>query len=116
MISELTLAELSQAPDEVKAILDNLLSINIKIVEENKESSHLAKLYLGAKILSPKFLNDAIHIALATINRADILVSWNFKQIVNLDRIRKFNAVNLVKGYHLLEIRSPQEVLYGQGN
>ena len=55
-------------------------------------------------------LADAQHIALATVARVDVLVSWNFRHIVNLDRIRGFNAVNLRAGYPLLEIRSPLEL------
>jgi hypothetical protein len=55
-------------------------------------------------------LADAQHIAVATVARVDVLVSWNFRHIVNLDRIRGFNAVNLRAGYPLLEIRSPLEV------
>lgn len=54
---------------------------------------------------------DALHIALATVARVDVLVSWNFKHIVNLRRIHAYNAVNLKRGYPLLEIRSPREVI-----
>jgi len=48
---------------------------------------------------------------LATINRADVLISWNFKHIVNLKRIHGYNAVNLKLGYPILEIRSPKEII-----
>ena len=54
-----------------------------------------------------------MHIALATLARVDALVSWNFKHIVNLHRIRGFNGVNLMRGYGTLEIRSPREVAGG---
>jgi len=54
---------------------------------------------------------DAQHIAIATISRVEVLVSWNFRHIVNLPRIRGYNAVNLRGGYPLLEIRTPQEVI-----
>lgn len=55
--------------------------------------------------------SDALHVALATIGRVDVLVSWNFRHIVNLGKIRLFNAVNLEQGYGLIEIRTPREVL-----
>jgi len=58
------------------------------------------------------YLADAQHIAIASVERVDVLVSWNFKQIVNLDRIHAFNAVNIKLGYPILEIRSPMEVLH----
>jgi hypothetical protein len=61
-------------------------------------------------ILSPKHFADARHIALATVARADVLVSWNFRHVVNFEKIRRFNAVNLEMGYALITIHSPQEV------
>ena len=54
---------------------------------------------------------DALHIGIATVARVDVLVSWNFKHIVNLRRIHAFNAVNLKQGYPVLEIRNPREVI-----
>jgi hypothetical protein len=54
---------------------------------------------------------DGLYIGNATIRKADILVSWNFKHIVNIDRIRKYNAVNLMLGYSSTEIRTPREIL-----
>ena len=70
----------------------------------------LTDAYLGHKILTQKFKNDMVHIALATVHNADILVSWNFKHIVHFDKIAKFNAVNLEYGYRQLTIHSPREV------
>lgn len=71
-------------------------------------------MYIKQGVVNKKHSIDAQHIALATRERVDVLVSWNFKHIVNLGLIRKFNAVNLMQGYQLLEIRSPLEVLYGK--
>ena len=48
---------------------------------------------------------------MATLAKVDVLVSWNFKHMVNLSRIQGFNGVNLLSGYAALEIRSPKEVL-----
>ena len=62
------------------------------------------------KIISEKFRNDALHIAMATVESADILVSWNFKHVVHYDKIRRFNGVNLELGYKMIDIRSPREV------
>ena len=63
------------------------------------------------KIVSEKYRDDALHIAIATVIEVDVLVSWNFRHIVNLNRIQQFNSVNLREGYKILEIRSPEEVL-----
>jgi len=62
--------------------------------------------------ITKKFHEDALHIAIATINKVDVLVSWNYKHIVNLDRIKKYNSVNMKLGYMILEIRNPREILY----
>ncbi|MBI5741256.1 MAG: PIN domain protein [Nitrospirae bacterium] len=116
VVSDLTLQELEDAPPDVRKILSDLPADAIEYVFLSDEAVELADTYIARGVVTEKHLIDTQHIAIATIAKVDILVSWNFKQIVNLDRIRKFNAVNLTKGYHLLEIRSPQEVLYGQEN
>ena len=72
----------------------------------------LADAYVAHGVVGPGSLADALHVAMATVSGVDVLVSWNFKHIVNLGRIRLFNAVNLEQGYGLIEIRTPQEVLY----
>ena len=74
------------------------------------EALGLADAYQQRSIVSPKFYDDGLHIALATIAEVDILVSWNFKHIVHYDKIRLFNAVNLERGYKPLAIYSPREV------
>ena len=71
--------------------------------------------YESRGILGPRFRNDMLHIALATIAEVDVLVSWNFRHIVRLDKIRLFNAVNIELGYKTLSIHSPREVMsYGR--
>jgi hypothetical protein len=66
---------------------------------------------MDQKIVSQKYYGDALHIAIATVIGVDVLVSWNFKHIVNLDKIKLFNSVNLKEGYSILEIRTPREVI-----
>jgi hypothetical protein len=56
------------------------------------------------------FRNDMLHIALATVADVDVLVSWNFRNVVRLEKIRLFNTVNLERGYKPIEIYSPREV------
>lgn len=83
-------------------------------MELSIEEKILAKAYLTEGITSEKNLADAQHIAIATVCRANVLVSWNFKHIVNLDKIHGYNSVNLKFGYPMIEIRTPIEVLeYG---
>jgi hypothetical protein len=80
-----------------------------------EEALELAERHIEAGVIGGAKRVDAQHIATATVHRVDVLVSWNFKHIVNLERIRGYNSVNLRNGYPLLEIRTPQEVLsYGE--
>jgi len=116
VISDLTLQELEYAPKEIGKILSGLSSESLEYVFLSEEAIALAEAYIAQGVVTEKHLLDAQHIAIATVERVDVLVSWNFKQIVNLDRIKKFNAINLMKGYYLLEIRSPREVIYGKEN
>ena len=112
VVSGLTRRELEAAPSNVKKILSTISGTHIESVFLSGEAESLALNYLKNKVVSSKHLVDAQHIAIASVERVDVLVSWNFKQIVNLDRIHAFNAVNIKLGYPLLEIRSPIEVLH----
>ena len=111
VLSDLTLLELQEAPPAVQEIIDEIPEDNIEFVELNEESAGLAKKYIENGVIGPGKLVDAEHIAIATVNRVDVLVSWNFKHIVNLQKIHGYNSVNLRNGYPLLEIRSPREVV-----
>jgi predicted nucleic acid-binding protein len=110
VISDITLAELASAPPKVRNVIDGLPRACLELVHQDAESETLAEEYLRQAVVSRRMLADAQHIAVATVTRVDVLVSWNFRHIVNLDRIRGFNAVNLRSGYPQLEIRSPLEV------
>jgi len=79
---------------------------------ETEESIALAQKYINVGVLSSNFKDDARHVAMATTNNMDMIVSWNFKHIVNFEKIRWFNSVNLVEGYKLIEIFSPREVIH----
>ena len=109
VISELTTLELKDAPQEVQNILKEIPERKIEYVELTEEAVNLAKKYITEGVIGGGKLVDAEHIAIATINR--VLVSWNFRHIVNLQKIRGYNSVNLKYGYSLLEIRSPLEVI-----
>ena len=79
-------------------------------VELTREARKLADIYINEKVVSKSSLVDCQHIAIATLAHVDVLASWNFKHIVNLERIRGYNSINLRYGYSLLEIRTPKEI------
>jgi hypothetical protein len=111
VISDITLDELELAPKKVQEILKQIPDRYLKIVESNTETEELAKQYILKNAVSEKFYLDALHIAIATYYNVTVLSSWNFKHIVNLDRIIKYNSVNIEMGYKILEIRSPRDIL-----
>jgi predicted nucleic acid-binding protein len=111
VLSNLTLAELESAPTAVQEVIKTVPSEFIHYIEFLQDASELAEMYLKEGVVTKKSRVDAQHIATATIHRVDVLVSWNFKHIVNLERIHGYNSVNLRLGYPLLEIRTPIEVL-----
>ena len=79
--------------------------------EEFEEAIKLQQAYTEAKILSVKYSTDALHVALATISQSSLIVSWNFKHIVNFQKIPRYNAVNKLNGYKEIAIYSPLEVI-----
>lgn len=110
VLSELTLRELETAPESVRVVLGQVSAEHIEAVVLSPEAEELAAAYIDEGAVGERMRAEALHIALATIARVDVLVSRNFKHIVNLRRIHAYNAVNLKKGYPLLEIRTPREV------
>ena len=111
LISEVVIRELSTAPQPVQDVLAAIPPKSVEIVTISAPVLELRSAYLSAKILGKRWIDDATHVAAATVARADAIVSWNFKHIVNLNRIRKYNAVNLMNGYPMIEIRNPREIL-----
>lgn len=109
LISEVVLAEIEKAPLEVRQKLEGIKAV--KVISVTEEMKALAKKYIKEKIVTPKYADDALHIAISTIVNADVLVSWNFKHIVNLKKIHEFNRINKKEGYDILEIRTPREVV-----
>jgi len=112
-VSDLTKEELKNAPEKVKNILN---CIKFQLIEVTEECKNLADKYISEKVVGETSRNDCIHIATATINKIDVLVSWNFKHIVNVPRIKNYNLVNTKNGYGNLIILSPKdEALYELG-
>lgn len=101
--------ELTAAPDEVIKFVKSIPDSRLQNINLNEEAIALAERYIAENVVGPSSMADCFHIAIATIQKADLLVSWNFKHIVNIERIHGYNAVNLKNGFHTLEIRNPRE-------
>ncbi len=114
LVSDLLDLELIHAPQKVRELLYNYSADMFERVELTEEAVQLAETYVAEKVIGKTSIADCRHIALATINKVDVLTSWNFKHIVNLDRIKGYNSVNLRLGYQMIEIRSPKDLInYG---
>ena len=111
VVSDLLDLELINAPRKVREFLHNYSSDKFVRVELTEEAIKLSDTYISEKVVGKTSLEDCRHIALATINKVDVLASWNFKHIVNLDRIKGYNLVNIKSGYQMLEIRSPKDLI-----
>ena len=100
---------MENAPNYVKELVKSLKVNDTQYIDLSEAAIDLANEYISEKVVGLTSYADCLHIALATINRADYLVSWNFKHIVNIQRIIGYNAINIKNGYKKLEIRSPLE-------
>ena len=112
VVSDLLFDELEDAPSNVKHLLDNYDKNSLERVVGTDEVRELADKYIAENVVGKTSLDDCRHIAFATIYDVDILASWNFRHIVNITRIKGYNAVNLKNGYKTLEIRNPKDLVY----
>jgi hypothetical protein len=110
LLSDLLAAEVGRAPAQVRQIHTELAAYSAEVLSVSSEALDLLAVYEAHSVLGPRYRADMLHIALATVANADLLVSWNFKHIVRFDKIRLFNAANLEQGYKQLAIHSPREV------
>ena len=109
--SNLTETELLNAPERVRIFFMSIKDEHKEKVQVTPEALQLAQTYVEEEVVGETSLDDCIHIATATLSKVDVLVSWNFKHIVNVYRIRGYNSVNLRLGYATIDIRSPKEIV-----
>jgi predicted nucleic acid-binding protein len=111
LYSQMTEIELAGAPLHIKDLIIKIADEHIEFLSITDEATQLAEHYIRENVVGKTSRADCLHIAIATLNNADILTSWNFKHIVNISRIRGYNSVNYKLGHKLLEIRTPRELL-----
>jgi predicted nucleic acid-binding protein len=116
LMSDIIVSELINAPQSVKDILLSIPQRVIEVVKITAEVLQLRNAYINEGVVTSKSINDATHVAAATIARAAAIISWNFKHIVRLDKMKGYNQINLLNGYGILTIISPLEVTIDQAN
>lgn len=112
LISDMLLEEAADAPAQVRDLVRSTIELGCERLSPVEEAAQLQDAYLKAGIVSGKYTDDALHVALATLAQSDAIVSWNFKHLVNPLRIRRFNAVNISMGYGTIVIMSPEEMIH----
>lgn len=90
--------ELELAPKRVRELVRWMDKDNIEFVLETVGAVELVAESISEKVVRQTSYSDCLHIALATINQLDLLISWNFKHIVNVRRIRGYNSINIKNG------------------
>jgi predicted nucleic acid-binding protein len=110
VVSNITEGELLNAPERVRTLLNDL-RIDYEVLALTDDAVNLALDYIKENVVGQTSYEDCLHIAMATIFRLDLLVSWNFKHIVNIKRIRGYNGINIKNGYPAIEIRSPKDLI-----
>ena len=110
LVSPVTFRELGRAPGTVREFWGSVPPDCVEEVPVNVEVDALAEQYVRAGVLGRASTEDALHVAAATVAGADLILSWNFGDIVNFNRITGFNGVNVMNGYRSMTILSPREV------
>jgi predicted nucleic acid-binding protein len=111
LISEILLRELTEAPANVQQLLSRMMQGDVERLEVDEEAVELHEAYLRTGVVPSRYADDALHVALATVARADVLVSWNFRHLVNPVRVRTFNGVNTAQGYGPIIIMTPSDIV-----
>lgn len=111
-ISEIVFREVNSASEPKRTKLFALINKYIPVeLETTKEANELVEIYMRRSIVPEGKRNDTFHIAIATANEMDAVITWNYRHLANLRRSELFNAVNLEQGYtKRLEIITPVEV------
>jgi len=110
--SDLVIAEIQRTPNlhRRKKLLNTLKKYRLKKILTTDESEKLAEIYIKNDIIPHKYLPDALHIAIASVHKIPVLVSWNFMHIVRHKTRIGVNYVNKKHGYIQIDICSPEEV------
>jgi len=114
-ISRVVLGEIRRADAPLRKRLEELIrDVKPVLLPTLPEADSLSKAFLRENVVPAGRPEDARHVAIAIVHGLDVLVSWNFRHIVNIRREERFNAVAVLEGYHhTLRIVSPKELIYG---
>ena len=104
--------EVQDAPPRVQEQFATLFADSARVHPLTDEAESLAQAYVAAGVVTAKYVDDARHVAIATVQGIAVIVSWNFHHLANLRREAGFNAVTLLQGYPQVRILSPLELIH----
>ncbi|MCK4248325.1 MAG: PIN domain nuclease [Candidatus Omnitrophica bacterium] len=111
-ISEQVLVEINKAEEtKTKDLMDLIGALPLESLPLSEDIEELADKYVEEEIIPLKYRDDALHIAIASANNLDVIVSWNFNHMVKLKTKQGVIAVNSLLGYKSIEIITPEEVV-----
>ena len=108
-VSELVIDEIEAASQPLQDKMLKKIS-GFSLLSITDEVQHLAEAYIKNEIFPEKYLDDALHTALASTNRIGILLSWNFVHLVKVKTRRMVAIINAIHNYSPIEIISPPEL------
>ena len=110
--SDYVLQELKRTDEPKQSRMIELISrYEMIFLERNDEAERLANLYVAEGVFSEKYFTDAVHIAVATVNDLDFIVSFNFRHIVKRKTMTLTEGINIRESYKRIGIHSPTEVI-----
>ncbi len=118
-VSAIVIDEINKTRDSEKRqkLLDVIRYYDIPLIDltaARSEIEKLAGLYIENKIIPVNKLEDALHVAIATVHEFDLLLSWNYKHLANVNKERQILLINISEGYTKpFRLITPMEVSNG---
>ena len=110
VVSAVVVDELAEAPERVRQVYEEHLPW-ADFISISVEAVRLRDACLKAAVVTPKWATDALHVALASVERCRCIVSWNFRHIVHFDKIPLYHGIDLINGFESISINTPAEVI-----
>ncbi|MEW6202724.1 MAG: hypothetical protein AB1546_12155 [bacterium] len=111
-VSEMVNAEVRDAPEfKMKLLHQTMEKYGAIMLEEDEEVFHLVEMYIHNGVLTENHIDDLTHLAYASVNGMNALISWNQRHLVKMKTQDLGNSTNLAMGYHPIHIRTPKEVI-----
>jgi len=108
-ISDIVVAELQMADAPLVEKFNKVVA-NFHILIATDEAQALAKTYIEQEVFPAKYFDDALHVAICSVNEIGLLLSWNFRHLVKVKTRKMVSAINIMKDYSPVEIIAPPEL------